>query len=305
MNVEIMENIKFGHYHAVKSLVSGNKNNDDKLLFMAFDTDSVALYVYRCFLILENETAFLHEKASQIMNIALLHYTGYYCGIMHERRMLKLVPNSVTYLSHLLYDNHIPDHLVLDDEAYQISLQILSIDPLHEFARKTKENIELARLRCITESKQYIPHDDEYPEFIKLIHTGFYEEAKNILQDYTIDQIATILHILMDRHQSVALYTYAFFMLLDQETARGHVLAGRLLLQLKSVCGAQSGALFHARRAVELEPHSLQTLAFLLSFYTLSEPLLSDDEACVYAQQLLAIDPEHAMALEMMQKLKK
>ena len=70
---EIMKNVKLGHYHTLKSLMSGNEENDDTLLFMSFDTDSLAIYVYRCFLLLDKETAFLHEKASQIMNVALLH----------------------------------------------------------------------------------------------------------------------------------------------------------------------------------------------------------------------------------------
>ncbi len=296
----------YSNWHAIEIALAGLLPQDRKLelITLACQLESIAVYTAACFFILKSEDAEAHHTASMIISGALVDFKGAYSsGLFHARKMIEL--NSDDYLNFEwgIFFYRIPENLVTRNEAYEYAQKIISMNAQHKLALDTKSEIESAWLHGAPEPKQYIPHDEEYPEFIKLVHTGFYEEAKNVLKDYTIDQIAALLHILMDRHQSVALYTYAFFMLLDQETAQGHVLVGRLLLQLKNVCGAQSGALFHARRAVELEPHSLLTLEFLLVFYALSEPLLTDDEACVYAQQLLAIDPEHAMALKVVQKM--
>jgi hypothetical protein len=303
MNLDIMKNIKLGKYNTVQQLARSQIKHDEEFLAMAFDTGSVAIYVYCCLLILGKETSDSHEKASNIMNMALVYYNGYSCGIMHQRRMIRFSQNNIGYLSHLLYDNYIPDHLVRDDEAYQICLHILSIDPLHKFANKTKNRIENSRLYNVLESDTYIPHDDQSDDFVRLVHTGFYEQAKVLVSDYSYDELKALLLTLMQRHQSVAFYTYAFFMLLDQETARGHLLAGQLLMQLKDVFGAESGALFHARRAVELAPQSLEYLEFLLSFYTLPEPLLTNEEAQACAEQMIVIDPKHGGAHIVLEKL--
>ncbi len=296
MNLDIIKNINLGNYKEVQELAKIYVKHDDEFLAMAFDTGSLAVYVYSCFMTLEEQTATLHEKAAYIMNAALVYYNGYSCSIMHIRRMLRLEPDNLSYWSQLLYCNHIPDHLVHDEEAYQICLYILNCNPRDAFAKEMKDRIEKYHLNMVTESKPYNPCDEQYHEFVTLVHTGFYEQARALLSSYSYEKIAELLLTLTQRHQSVAFYTYAFFMLLDQEHAMGHLLAGQLLMQLKNVIGAQSGALFHARRAMQMDPGSLQCLDFFLSFYTLSESLLTIEEALYCARQIVYIDPEHEYA---------
>jgi hypothetical protein len=302
MNFEVMRNIKVAKYDELQKLAQ-KEDVYENLVSLAFDTENFSLYVYSLFLILSTKSIEFNDNASEIINFALIQYKGAYSsGLLHARRIAALCSNDLYALDFLLFFYRIPENLVTREEAYAISRKILNIDSHHTLALKTKNEIENKWLQNIPEPQQHIPRDEEYPAFVKLIHTGFYEEAKALLNSYSIDEIAKILHTLMERHNSVALYTFAFFMLLDQETVEGHLLAGKLLLLLKGVLGAESGALFHARRMQELEPTSLVSLEFFLSFYDLPDPLISDAEAITCAQHILAIDYAHEGALKVQQK---
>jgi hypothetical protein len=299
----IMENInnyfKYGNFFAIKELFSDLSLQERhlKLVTLAAKSDSIAIYTGACFFILGTQTAETHHAASVIMAAVLVYYNGAYSsGLLHARCMIEYDPNDYTNYEWLLFFYAIPDNLVACREAYDCAQKILTIQEGNSLALKTKKEVEYRWLNNMPEPIQYVPQDDEYPEFVELMHTGFYQQAKALMDIYSWDEQKKILYILMERHQSVAFYTYAFFMLLDQEAGRGHLLAGELLMQLKEVTGVQSGALFHARRAVELEPQVVTYLEFLLSFYALSEPLLTDEEAVACAQKILIFNPDHAYA---------
>jgi len=288
--------IAYGEFTKLKEALQPFSFQDRqlKLVTIACRIDSIATYTAACFFILDQENVETHHAASMIVASVLVHYKGAYSsGLFHARRMIQLDPNDYTNFEWGIFFYRIPENLVTRREAYFYAQQILTIDPKHTLALKTKSEIENKWLLNVPEPKQYIPEDSEYPEFIKLVHTGFYEKAKTLVRNYSFSELEKLLCILMERYQSVTFYTYAFFMLLDQETIQGHLLAGKLLLKLKGVFGAQSGALFHARRAVELEPHSLICLEFVLLFYNLPGPMLADVEAFSYAKQILAINPRH------------
>jgi hypothetical protein len=264
------------------------------------------VYTSACFFILDKQDVENHHTASVIMAAVLVYCKGSYSsGLLHARRMLQIVPNDYTNYEWVLLFYAIPENLITRQEAYVYAQKILSMNQNHKLALKTKNEIENAWLHNIPEPEQHVPHDADYSEFVKLVHTGFYKEAKSLVSHYSFDEFEKIVYMLTDWHQSVAFYTYAFFMLLDKETVQGHLLAGKLLLRLKNVFGSESGALFHARRARELAPNSLIVLDFFLSFYNLVNPLISDVEAIYCARDILTIDPEHTSAKAIITKFQK
>ncbi|MCW6086064.1 MULTISPECIES: hypothetical protein [Clostridium] len=87
-------------------------------------------------------------------------------------------------------------------------------------------------------------------------------------------------------------------MLCKQESSALHYIASELFsMPLCHVTGAYNSSLFHARRAIELDPNNISYKEYILLFYNLPEKLIGQYEAKKFAQEVIEKLPNSKVAL--------
>lgn len=142
-------------------------------------------------------------------------------------------------------------------------------------------------------------------QFLNTIHSGKYHKAKEMLNQMELPDKELFLVALAVETALINIYTFACFLLLEQESARMHHCAAAILGQgLCHIEGAYSAALFHARRAAELSPDDISCQKELLFFFGVPDQVMSAAEAKNIAQEILLKNPTDAKALETLEKVK-
>jgi len=141
----LIQQIVSGHYKEARAMsfdVMSEKDFYNLVISLGFATESVAVYTFICFLIIEHESAYLHQLAAVLISQGLSHVEGAHSsGLFHARRAVELSPNTVSYKEYMLLFNTIPDKLLTDTEAKMIAEKILVQDPSNITALKTIEEI--------------------------------------------------------------------------------------------------------------------------------------------------------------------
>ena len=141
--------------------------------------------------------------------------------------------------------------------------------------------------------------------FLEYIKVGKYQKAKDCIKDMPGERLYYFLVDLGFDTNTIPLYTFVIFLLLENETAEFHYCAAVLIAQcFVYIEGAYSMGLFHARRCVELAPNDPSYKEYLLSFYGITDRLLSKEEAIEIATQLQQQDPGNIAAEHFFQDIK-
>lgn len=107
-----------------------NKEIRDILLEVSFKKESIVPYIVITKLLIEEESANLHDFASILLSNALCWIEGaYYAGFYHQKKAIELEPQNVEFKEYLLMYNTLPDAILSDEDALEIRKQILAIDP--------------------------------------------------------------------------------------------------------------------------------------------------------------------------------
>lgn len=131
----------------------------------------------------------------------------------------------------------------------------------------------------------------------ELILNGHYLEAEKNLQKIDIKLQRDILLKIAFDTDNINVYTFTVFMLIKHESSELHVLATQLLSQpFCHIEGTYQAAVVHLKRAIELDPQSIDLLIFLLFFYQVPDQVLSEHEAKETAQRILKEDPSNEIA---------
>ncbi len=128
-------------------------------------------------------------------------------------------------------------------------------------------------------------------EIINLLTIGKIDKAKEILlkKDFVPEEIEKWVY----NTSNITLYTLAASMLINEESAGEHQWASYLMaMPLCAYNGAYSLGLFHARRALELDPNNVDYKRFLILFHDIPERLIKKNEAIRIAQEVLQEDPD-------------
>jgi len=89
--------------------------------------------------------------------------------------------------------------------------------------------------------------------------------------------------------QSLAVYGLIIGLLLEAETAQKHAIAEKILsLPLNFIEGANCSALYHLRRAIQLDPDDIEFKQVLLSFHEHPDQLVGKTEAIKVAGEILS-----------------
>ncbi|MEN2777190.1 hypothetical protein [Acetivibrio clariflavus] len=126
-------------------------------------------------------------------------------------------------------------------------------------------------------------------KFKELILKGEFLKAKSIMECITKEQLEKALFEIGCDEGSICAYSFICFLLLENESVEYHCMASELLsIAFPHIYGGYQSALYHIRRAIELDPNDKELKRELLLFNDIPEKLVSDEEA----RQILADDEE-------------
>lgn len=141
----LVQHIVSGSYKEARAMsfdAIPEKDFYDLVIGLSFETESVAIYTFICFLLIEQESAYLHQLAAVLISQGLSHVEGAYSsGLFHARRAVELSPNTISYKEYMLLFNTIPDKLLNNTEAKLIAEKILMQDPINITALRTLDEI--------------------------------------------------------------------------------------------------------------------------------------------------------------------
>lgn len=132
----------------------------------------------------------------------------------------------------------------------------------------------------------------------QLLLDGKIDEAgiliKNIDRELLNEEIQDILLEISFSKQSIVPYTVIFKLLLEDESANLHAFASTLLSNpLCWIEGAYYSGFYHQKKAVELQPQNVAFKEYLLSYNSIPDAILSDEEALEIRKQILKTDPNN------------
>ncbi|NRD80918.1 hypothetical protein HPT25_26700 [Bacillus sp. BRMEA1] len=110
-------------------------------------------------------------------------------------------------------------------------------------------------------------------------------QPKNVVQEWLVEYGFDT--------NSITAYTFAWQMIQEDESADNHFFASTLMATaLCHMTGGYATALYHARRAVELNPEDIDLWEWLLFFYEIPDKLVSREEAEVITKKVLEVKPD-------------
>ncbi|RBP00218.1 hypothetical protein [Rossellomorea aquimaris] len=138
----------------------------------------------------------------------------------------------------------------------------------------------------------------------EFIIKGHFEEAKEMTNELSYSELDEELMETAFKDSSITNYAFIMSLLVEEETVELHEMAFRLMVvPLNYLDGAYYAALYHARRCVELtDRQDIGYLSNLLFLHQIPDKVVSEEEACDTARRILALDPEHVIAREFLNK---
>lgn len=132
-----------------------------------------------------------------------------------------------------------------------------------------------------------------------MIFSQSYQQAYELFESNNYEMMCELILNIAFETESIVVYTFILFLLLQKESAPLHSLAAQIITQpMSHVQGSYQAGLMHIRRALELDPNNFDYKEFLLFFYDLQEPLVNSLDAEQIAQELLQHDPNHVRVRE-------
>jgi len=139
LSINFMNYVNTGRYGEAKLLslaILSYENFYNFIIILGFETGSIALYTFICFVLTENESSQMHQLAAVLISQALSHIEGAYsAGLFHARRAVELaLDTDISYKEYLLLFYDIPEQLFSDSEAKTIAQDILRLNPDNKVA---------------------------------------------------------------------------------------------------------------------------------------------------------------------------
>ncbi len=126
--------------------------------------------------------------------------------------------------------------------------------------------------------------------FFDCLNSGAIEDAKAIVSSQPNEVVQDWLIEYGFESNSITAYTFAWQMILEEESADNHLAASTLMATvLCHMPGGYETALYHARRAIELNPEDNDLWEWLLFFHEIPDTLVSREEADTIAKKILQV----------------
>ena len=144
--------------------------------------------------------------------------------------------------------------------------------------------------------------------FFQSIEQLDYHQARALLEEAPEDeeQLVDLLAEWAFSQQDIRIYTFFADIAAAEKSWKWHYVASFLLCQpLCSVKGAYFAGLFHALKAVELNPSDSSLKEHVLFYYDVPDRPMSDDKAVEIANALLVQVPDHPSALSVIAEVER
>ncbi|WP_282137338.1 hypothetical protein [Rossellomorea aquimaris] len=138
----------------------------------------------------------------------------------------------------------------------------------------------------------------------EFIIKGHFEKAKEMTNELSYSELDGKLMETAFKDSSITNYAFIMSLLVEEEHVALHEMAFRLMVvPLSYLDGAYYAALYHARRCVELtDRQDIKYLSNLLFLHQIPDKVVSEEEAYDTARRMLALDPDHVLAKEFLNK---
>lgn len=132
----------------------------------------------------------------------------------------------------------------------------------------------------------------------QLLLDGNIDEAgaliKNIDGKLLNEEVQDILLEISFSKQSIVPYAVILKLLIEDESPDLHAFASTLLSNpLCWIEGAYYAGFYHQKKAIELDPQNIAFKEYLLSYNSLPDEVLSDEDALEIRKQILKTDPDN------------
>lgn len=126
-------------------------------------------------------------------------------------------------------------------------------------------------------------------------------KAKQFLPQYSSKELYDELMEIGFENNNILSYIFVSYLISCNEDAEYHSLASDILaLPLCHYNGSYQASLFHARRALELDPSNIEYKEWILFFYGIPDKLVSREEAIAIAKEILTDKPDSLIAKEVL-----
>lgn len=254
MKEQFIQAVIAGKFDEALKLVESfsEKELESYLYILADDESNLCAYAFSCFLLLKREVIFYHKLAYLIIGFACPYLKGSAeAASHHARRIFELsLPDNPAEGARILSLFDTPDKPIEEEEAIYVAQIMLEKDPLNEQALQIislLKNHQKVSLSGPFNDRQHL----EY-----LVIKGKLLLAKQKLLSFGQQVWVDVVIYLAYEERNVCAYTFVWFLMQEEETAYLHYLAYRIVIAAFPIqlAGCDAVALFHIKRAMQLEP---------------------------------------------------
>lgn len=103
---------------------------EEIILRAAYETESIIVYTFVCYLIETEGNFYYHHTAMELMTHPFSHIEGAYSSaVYHLKRLCENDPGNVGYMELILFFWSVPEKLISNDEALDTAKKILEYEP--------------------------------------------------------------------------------------------------------------------------------------------------------------------------------
>ena len=125
-----------------------------------------------------------------------------------------------------------------------------------------------------------------------------FDIAYEMIEKLSYQQLEELLSEIGFDYESLQVYAFVEYLIKKNEKIEYHFIVQSILCgPLCHIRGSYNIALYHNYRVLELDKNNLQAKIMMLFYNTLPTPLVKSEEAIVFAQEILDIEPNNGVAL--------
>lgn len=306
MSEQFIQAVRSGDFSAACEQILNltEKQIDESLFLLAYDDSNFCSYAFVEFLLATQEKEFFLRLAFVIADCGINYLEGAYAVAAHHARvMYELVqPRDPTDDGGLLFLFGYPWGAVSVEEAVSVASKILEHDPANQAA--------LLALKNASERKEdpASPIRNEREQLEQHILAGKFTQAKQLINVVSERELHAMLIYLGCEERHLCAYAFTWYLMQEKEVAELHYLAYRIVTQAyaRNLTGCDATGIFHLRRAMALEPENEKYVEHFLMLHTPPlgpTPLISDDEAEMFAKQFLDRNRFNIVATNTLKKM--
>ena len=294
LEAQFIDEVSKGNFELALDLLPASnelhKPFSNALSNAAYD-QGLAAYAFMLFLLTKTPSIPNYVDVSYIASMDINYLIGAYEASAHHARMAfeASLPSKPGVGETLLFLYELPEKPISVAEAVYVAKKILEVEPENE---RVKEILQEIRGRT---DEPLAPPRNEREQLERLIRGGLLTKAKEFMPAVIKRELHQILFYLGCEERNLCAYTFAWFLMQEQEDAELHYIAYRIVTQAWppiNMKGCHATGAFHLRRAMHLDPTNVKYAEHFLMLHTPPQQpsdVISNEEAEAVARRILAL----------------